>query len=152
MEYRAGIFANRSFGFFVVGMTTFFLGLTVFATAYGVALGMAFFALIAFVRLRTRRMCFSDDTIRYDGWFRNFSIPVSDIRRVKAATKYGYPTDRWHAGGYCVETLKRNYWIHPIWFGPSACIELRDRFLSRRKNTPTFNMSNGPLKQKQTGR
>ena len=134
MEYRAGIFANRSFGIFVVGMTTFLLGLMVFATAYGLALSLAIFAAIAFVRLRVRRMRFSTDTMLYDGWLRTISIPISDIRRVKAASSYGYPTDRLHAGGYCVDTGKRKYWIHPICFGPAACNELSDRFLRRRKN------------------
>ena len=135
MEYRAGIFAHRSFGIFVVGMTTLLLGLMVFATAYGLALSLAIFAAVAFVRLHTRRMSFSTDTMRYDGWLRTISIPISDIRRVKAASSSGYPTDRLHAGGYCVETGNRKYWIHPIWFGPSACNELSDRFLRRAKRT-----------------
>jgi hypothetical protein len=34
MEYRARIFANRSFGIFVVGMTMSLLGLTVLAKAF----------------------------------------------------------------------------------------------------------------------
>ena len=136
MEYRASIFANRSFGIFVVSMTTFLLGLSVFAKAYGLALSLAIVALVAVARLNKRRMSFSSDTMRYDGWLRSFSIPIADIRHVKPASSYGYPTDRWHAGGYCVDTGKRKYWIHPIWFGPSARIELRDRFLRGRKSFP----------------
>ena len=132
MEYRASIFANRPFGIFVVSIIALLLGLMVFATAYGLAICFAVVAVIAAVRLNTRRMSFSSETMRYDGWLRTISIPVSDIRRVKAASSYGYPTDRWHAGGYCVDTGKIKYWIHPIWFGPSACHELSDRFLRSR--------------------
>ncbi len=133
MEYRAAIFANRRFGIFVVSMTAFLLGLLVFAAAYGFALCLAFVAVISVARLNTRRMRFSSETMRYDGWLRTISIPISDIQRVKAASSYGYPTDRWHAGGYCVDTGKSKYWIHPIWFGPSACRELSDRFMRRPK-------------------
>ena len=131
-EYRASLFANRRFGIFVVGMTTLLLGPMLFATAYGLALSLGTFSVIALVKLHARRMSFSTDTLHYDGWFRTISIPISDIQRVKAASSYGYPTDRMHAGGYCVETGRHKYWIHPIWFGPSACKELRDRFLRRR--------------------
>ena len=133
MEYQASIFANRKFGIFVVSMTTFLLGLLVFATAYGLALCFAIVAVVAVARLNTRRMSFSSETMRYDGWLRTISVPISDIRRVKPASSYGYPTDRWHAGGYCVDTGESKYWIHPIWFGPSACCDLRDRFLRGQK-------------------
>jgi hypothetical protein len=142
LEYRASIFANRSFGIFVVGMITALLGLTVFATAYGLALILAIFSAAAFVRLHARRMSFSADTMRYDGWLRTISIPISDVRHVKPASSYGYPTDRLRAGGYCVDTGMHKYWIHPIWFGPSACKELSDRFLRRRKDRPQIQERN----------
>ena len=66
MEYRASIFANRRFGIFVVSMTTFLLGLLVFAMAYGLALSMVIVVVIAVARLNTRRMSFSSDKMRYE--------------------------------------------------------------------------------------
>ena len=129
-EHKASIFYYPIYGWLVSSLLLFPV-LFAIVGAIDVAIFMSVFALLIGGRLKYRKMVFSDDTFRYDGWFRNVTIPVSEIRHVKPASYFGYPKDRLHGGGYGVVTRNRVYWVHPLLFGPAANREFSMSFKRR---------------------
>ena len=125
-EFKAGVFAHPAFGRFVSIMTALMVAL-LFLLSRKLALVASAALLIAFVRLHYRRMAFSADSFRYDGWLGSLRIPIDDVVDLKPASSFGYPVDRWHGGQLCILTERRKYWVRPIWFGPQAVRALEER-------------------------
>lgn len=127
-QFKGSIFANPPFGRFVTFLAVFFPLLLILAKTYEGAVIFSLLAGMAAVRLKFRKMEFSSDSFRYDGWFKSVFIPTAEICQVVPAHSFPYPLGRLRSGQMCIVTTKGRYWIQPVWFGPEACRELTHRF------------------------
>jgi hypothetical protein len=133
-EYKAGAFAHPAFGRFVTIMAALMVSL-LFLLSRELALVASVVLLIAFMRLHHRRMVFSEDSFRYDGWLSSVRIPIDDVVGLKPASSFGYPVDRWHGGQLCILTDRRKFWVRPIWFGPQAMRDFEERLGQKGRTT-----------------
>jgi hypothetical protein len=132
MEYRASLFAHKSFGYFVTSLCALFAFCFLAAGAYGAFAVFIVFVTLVLVRLRTRKMVFSQSSFHYDGWVTHFSIPFVEIRSVVPASKFGYPTDRIRGGQHCLITnSEKRHWVTLLWFPPAACSQFHQELVCR---------------------
>ena len=127
-EFRASIFANVPWGRFITCMVILFVLISLLAQVFELTGVLILMVGIAALRLRFRRMIFSQDSFHYDGWWTSITIPVAEVSRVVHGHSFPYPWDRLRSGQLCIITTRSKYWIQPIWFGPEACRELSKRF------------------------
>jgi hypothetical protein len=126
MEYRGSLFASGYFGHFILALALLFAAIFVLIGVYAVALAITCGLTVVFLRLRMRRMKFLDGTFSYDGWITHRSTQYSDIKKVVRAYDFGYPTDRFRGGQYCVVTNTGLFWVSLLWFPPQACREFSE--------------------------
>lgn len=121
-EYRANLFAAGYFGHFVVGLVMLLLLVSIAGRAYGVALVASLISAATLLRIRARRMTFTAESFRYDGWMRSFEIARREIVRVAPAHSFGYPVDRLRGGQYCILMANgAKHWVSLLLFaGPGA--------------------------------
>ncbi len=130
-KFKASVFANLPYGRFVTCLAILFILLLILAKSYEWAVVFSLIASLAAVRLKFRMMVFSSESLYYDGWFKGFSIPIHEIRRVVPGHSFPYPLGRLMGGQMCIVTTRGKYWIAPVWFGPEACRKLTHRFGSQ---------------------
>ena len=133
MQFKARVYSTPYFGHFLTVLATVFFLILVFDKAYFYALGLLSLIATAVVRLRIRRMTFSETTFHYDGWFHKLRIPYEHIRRVESSSKVGYPADRWYGPNEYRITRERGkrYWVSLLWFGPDGVREFHKRLIDR---------------------
>ena len=129
MQFKASVYATPYFGHFLTVVFAVFLIDFLFLRQHFLALGLLTAAAVAVVRLRARRMSFSQTSLHYDGWFRSLDVPYSGISKVENSSKLGYPHNRLHGPNeYRLTTYSgKSYWISLLWFESEAVREFHKR-------------------------
>jgi hypothetical protein len=133
MQFKASFYATPYFGHFLTVMFAVFLIDFLFLRHYLLALGLLTAVAGAVVRLRARRMSFSEMSFHYDGWFRSLAVPYSEISKVENSSKLGYPHNRLHGPNEYRLTAYSgmSYWISLLWFESEAAREFHKRIVKR---------------------
>ena len=139
MEYRASLFTQRYFGRFVALLS---VGVLVALGASGSYAAVAsYVALVGLVvaRIRARRMVFSPTSFHYDGWVRNFTIPLAEIKRVERARPFSYRGDRFHGPlEYCITTTNgTRRWVSLLLFPSPAFRQFYEQIVKGRHGNGT---------------
>lgn len=134
MEYRANLFAVRPFGYFVAslgGLLFFgFVGLG----AYMEAVALIVISALAILRIRARRMVFSQARFRYDGWISTLDVPLNQILRVVPSDQVPrHPMLRSRGpNNYCIFMVDgTKHWVNLLLFSGPASREFHHKLIKK---------------------
>ena len=98
---------------------------------YTAVLGLTVMGIVAW-RFSGMRLTFSDRTLKYRGWVREYEFSEESILRITRPAAKGWPFDRIYSWSvFEVATVEERVRINLLWFGPAASRAFHARFKSK---------------------